>query len=116
LFGETYGEQVASAIPPLALVTPLAFVGLLATMTLAGSEGDRGWILVAYVLGSVVNVVLVFSLAPGEGAKGAAVAAAAGIGVSAGCVCFRYLRLLARSLRGGLSDTHSPAPYEGSAL
>ena len=55
LFGGEYGPEVAEAIVPLALVTPLAFVAFLATMTIAVERTGRRWILVANGLGAAGN-------------------------------------------------------------
>ena len=104
LLGQSYGAQVADAIPPLALVSPIAFVAFVAMMTLAASDQDRAWILVANVFGSAVNLVLVFTLASAQGAKGASIAAAAGIGVAGVLMCLRFGRVLTRTMREEVSE------------
>ena len=82
LFGGEYGPEVAEAIVPLALVTPLAFVAFLATMTIAVERTGRRWILVANGLGAAGNLSLLLAGVPGDGAPGATAAAAVGVAIT----------------------------------
>jgi O-antigen/teichoic acid export membrane protein len=99
LFGNALGERVATAIVPLAIVTPLSFAAFLATVVLAVSDRDRHWILVANAAGAVVNLTLVLALASSGGARSAAIATGAGVGLTSILLLARY-RTLLRSLGG----------------
>lgn len=74
--------DVAEALIPLALVTPIAFTGYLSTTTLASRAGERRFIVVAHAAGALVNVALVVILVGSHGAVGAATACAIGLGIT----------------------------------
>jgi len=82
LFGDL-GPAVAQALPPLALLTPVSFLGFFSLVVLATSPADRWWILPATAVGAVVNLVLVLLLAPSHGLDGTTIACAIGLGTAA---------------------------------
>jgi O-antigen/teichoic acid export membrane protein len=79
LFAGSLGDSVSRALLPLAVATPFAFIGFFILTVLAASERHRRWILPSYAAGALVNIVCVALLAGAYGARGATVAAAAGI-------------------------------------
>jgi O-antigen/teichoic acid export membrane protein len=101
LFGRL-GEQVAGAITPLAVLTPLCFAGFLATMVLAASARDRWVIVAASAFGAVINLVLVIILVPSRGLQGGALACAIGLGVAQIGLLLRLSKLMRRLRRSAL--------------
>jgi len=98
LFGGL-GHAVARALPPLAILTPLSFLGFFSLVVLATSPADRWWILPANAVGAVVNVVLVLLLAPGRGLDGTTLACAIGLGAAAALLIARLFVMAARLRR-----------------
>jgi O-antigen/teichoic acid export membrane protein len=95
LFGGL-GPAVANALPPLALLTPLSFLGFFSMVVLATSPADRLWILPANALGAVVNVVLVLLLAPRHGLDGTTLACSIALGVASLLLVARLAVLVRR--------------------
>jgi O-antigen/teichoic acid export membrane protein len=91
------GARVAHSLLPLLIVTPLAFAGFVATYTLATSTRDRWPILWANLAGAVVNVALIYALAPSHGLLGATSGCAAGILVTQVLLLARVAPLLRAS-------------------
>jgi len=97
LFG-SLGPEVAKALLPLALITPITFIGFLATIVLAASDRERINILRSYLVGAAINLGLVAALAGNSGAQGAAIASAAGWGVASIALAVR-LAIFSRRAR-----------------
>jgi len=106
LFG-SLGPAVARALPPLALLTPLSFLGFFSMVVLATSPVDRLWILPANALGAVVNVALVLILAPSRGLDGTTLACSLGLGAAA---LLLVARLLVMVTRMGREPASLPPP------
>jgi len=98
LFGGV-GPAAARALAPLAIVTPLSFLGFFSLVVLATSPADRWWILPANAIGAVVNVVLVLLLAPGRGLGATTLACSIGLGAAALLLLARLLVMAARLRR-----------------
>ncbi|MDX6651926.1 MAG: hypothetical protein QOJ38_707 [Solirubrobacterales bacterium] len=108
LFGSLGGE-VARVVVPFALLTPLAFVGFVATTALSTSSEDRRFVVLAYGSGALVGLPLVVALAPRGGSSAAAAGCAAGLALTHTLLIARYLRML-RGLRanvGGPLKAHT---------
>jgi O-antigen/teichoic acid export membrane protein len=103
LFG-ALDHNVARALMPLAVVTPITFVGFLATIVLATSDLERTNILRGYLAGALLNAGLVVPLSASLDAEGAAIASAAGWGVASIFLTVR-LALFARDEQLRLRDT-----------
>ena len=95
LFSPALAGQVASALMPFALVTPLAIVSLWAATFLSSDAADRRWVLGACVGGALLNVVAVLPAVAAWGAEGASVACALGLMLAMVVVLARYVRALA---------------------
>lgn len=104
LFG-SLSHQVAGAIGPLAVLTPLSFAGFLATIILASSPGDRWAIVAASALGASINLALVIVLAPAHGLRGATLACAIGLGVTQIGLLLQLGRLMRRLSSGKVVST-----------
>jgi O-antigen/teichoic acid export membrane protein len=103
LFG-SLGPAVAHALPPLAVLTPLSFLGFFAMIMLATSPSERWWILPANALGAVVNVVLLLVTARHGQLLDGTLACAVGLAVGSVALLWR-LAAYVRSLRvGGLDE------------
>jgi O-antigen/teichoic acid export membrane protein/cyclophilin family peptidyl-prolyl cis-trans isomerase/glycosyltransferase involved in cell wall biosynthesis len=109
LFGGL-GPAVANALPPLAVLTPLSFMGFFAMIVLATSPTDRLWILAANAVGAVVNVVLVLLLAPARGLDGTTLACAIGLGTASLLLVARLVAMVRRL--GG--EPSSAIPWDES--
>jgi O-antigen/teichoic acid export membrane protein len=109
LFGGL-GPAVARALPPLAVVTPLSFLGFFSMVVLATSPADRLWILPANALGAVVNVVLVVLLAPSRGLDGTTLACSIGLGAAAVLLVARLVVMVVRLGREPSSPPLVQAP------
>ena len=91
------GSEVGKALLPFGLLSPLAFVGFLATTTLAASDPDRVWVLIAYGLGAVVGLCLVFALSATNDLQGATGGCAFGWGIAQVMLIGRLLRFMGRA-------------------
>jgi polysaccharide biosynthesis protein PslH len=109
LFG-SLGPSVAHALPPLALLTPLSFLGFFSMVVLATSPVDRSWILPANALGAVINLALVALLAPSRGLDGTTLACSIGLGVAALLLVARLAVLVRRLQRGATPADAIQAP------
>jgi O-antigen/teichoic acid export membrane protein len=94
LLGEV-GEDVADVLLPFALLSPLAFLGFLAMVTLAASPADRKSVPLAYLFGSVLSIGLVLLLSESHGLAGAT----AGCGIGWGVAQLLLIRRLVPFLR-----------------
>lgn len=101
----------ASALLPLALVSPLAFAGFVGTIALSMSRSDRRIILVANVLGATTNLALALILIPHHHAAGAGVAAATGLVVTQTVILGRLVAFR-RRLREAPDIGRPPASIE----
>lgn len=97
LFGPL-GPGVAHALPPLALLTPLSFLGFFAMIMLATSPSERWSILPANALGAIVNVVLLLSLTHHGQLLQGTIACAIGLAVGSLALIWRLAAYM-RSLR-----------------
>jgi O-antigen/teichoic acid export membrane protein len=113
LVGDLAGD-VSRALVPLAIVTPLAFAGFVGTMALAASDSDRHMVLVANAAGGCLNLVLAVILVRRDGAAGAALASAVGLGVAQTIILVRLVMLghrLRRSQRAATEPTPQASVY-----
>ncbi len=93
LFGEV-GEEVADVLLPFALLSPLAFVGFLALVTLTACPEERRSVLIAYLVGAIVSVGLVVLLSDSRGVSGAAEGCAIGWALAQALLIWRLIPFL----------------------
>jgi O-antigen/teichoic acid export membrane protein len=115
LFGDSLGPAVAHALAPLALITPVTFVALFATVLLAISPSTRWWILPANALGAIVNVVLILTIASNGELRRATLACAIGLAVTS-CVLLVRFTVMAVSLAREGRDAGELGPQAAVAL
>jgi O-antigen/teichoic acid export membrane protein len=89
--------QVAAVLPIIAVLSPVAAVGLVGFFTLISREGERGYVLAVHAIGAAVNVVVVVLLGGTHGARGVTFGCAAGIAVTDVLMLIR-LRSVVRGL------------------
>jgi Na+-driven multidrug efflux pump len=82
---------VSEALLPLALVSPLAAVGLVSFYTLIGRDGQRRYVLAAHAIGAAVNITLAAALAPSAGVRGVVIGCAAGLTVTNVLLLVRFV-------------------------
>lgn len=109
LVGEL-ADDVSRTLLPLLIVGPLACMGFVGTIALTASDADRHVVLVAHAAGAVVNLVLAVLLVSRDGAPGAGVATAVGIGLTSAIILVRVVMLGKRMGRVLLAAADQPAP------
>jgi O-antigen/teichoic acid export membrane protein len=90
------GREVGDVLIPFALLSPLAFVGFLAMMTLASSDADRRFVMFGYGAGAVLGVPLVILLGEARGLLGAVTGCALGLAVAQTILIARFAYFLRR--------------------
>lgn len=103
------GRQAGDDLTPLAIITPVSFLGFLVTFVVSASPHYRRYLLPAYGLGALLNIVLTLALSHKSGAAGAALASAAGICASTGVL------LLATAHLASTPTEPSGASIDGSS-
>jgi O-antigen/teichoic acid export membrane protein len=109
----TLAGPVSGVLPVVAVVSPVAAIGLVAFYTLISQEGQRRFVLTASAVGAAVNIVLAGALARGLGARGVMIGCTCGLVVTNVMLLLR-LASLVRHLR--VRDRTQPAATEPSAL
>jgi O-antigen/teichoic acid export membrane protein len=107
LVGEL-GPATSQVLVPLAIVSPLAFAGFVATIALTTSGADRRVIFFANAIGATLNLSLAFLLIPHHRAFGASLATAIGLAVSQSII-LRRLLVFRRRLRYSARAARPPA-------
>lgn len=113
LFG-SLGPEVAHALPPLALLTPLSFLGFFAMIMLATAPSQRWWIIPANALGALINVAVLLAITGHGQLRHGTEACAIGLAVGSLALLWR-LTVHLRALRAAGPAIARAAPIDEDA-